>query len=43
MAAKTTVKLVFPLVFFIFPCMFIVLLVPAMLSISKSFMATFGQ
>ena len=43
MAAKTTVKLVFPLVFFIFPCMFIVLLVPAMISISKSFMATFGQ
>jgi tight adherence protein C len=43
MAAKTTVKLVFPLVFFIFPCMFIVLLVPAMLSISKSFTTTFGQ
>ena len=43
MAAKTTVKLVFPLVFFIFPCMFIVLLVPAMLSISKSFMTTFGH
>lgn len=37
MAAKTTVKLVFPLVFFIFPSMFIVLLVPAILSISKSF------
>ncbi len=37
MAAKTTVKLVFPLVFFIFPSMFIVLLVPALLSISKSF------
>ncbi len=43
MAAKTTVKLVFPLVFFIFPCMFIVLLVPAMLSISKSFATTFGH
>ena len=43
MAAKTTVKLVFPLVFFIFPCMFIVLLVPALLSISKSFHATFGH
>jgi tight adherence protein C len=41
MAAKTTVKLVFPLVFFIFPSMFIVLLVPAIISISKSFMATF--
>ena len=37
MAAKTTIKLVFPLVFFIFPSMFIVLLVPALLSISKSF------
>jgi tight adherence protein C len=43
MAAKTTVKLVFPLVFFIFPCMFIVLLVPAMLSISKSFTTAFGH
>ena len=41
MAAKTTVKLVFPLVFFIFPSMFIVLLVPAILSISKSFTANF--
>lgn len=41
MAAKTTVKLVFPLVFFIFPSMFIVLLVPALLSISKSFMTSF--
>jgi tight adherence protein C len=43
MAAKTTVKLVFPLVFFIFPSMFIVLLVPAILSIGKSFMGSFGQ
>jgi len=42
MAAKTTVKLVFPLVFFIFPSMFIVLLVPALISIGKSFMASFG-
>ena len=41
MAAKTTVKLVFPLVFFIFPSMFIVLLVPAIISISKSFMNNF--
>ncbi len=41
MAAKTTVKLVFPLVFFIFPSMFIVLLVPALLSISRSFMTSF--
>jgi tight adherence protein C len=43
MAAKTTVKLVFPLVFFIFPSMFIVLLVPAIISINKSFMSNFGQ
>jgi tight adherence protein C len=42
LAAKTTVKLVFPLVLFIFPSMFIVLLVPALLSIGKSFMANFG-
>jgi tight adherence protein C len=41
MAAKTTVKLVFPLVFFIFPSMFIVLLVPAIISISRSFTANF--
>ncbi len=32
-AAKTTVKMIFPLVIFIFPCMFIVLLGPAVLSI----------
>ncbi len=43
MAAKTTVKLVFPLVFFIFPSMFIVLLVPAIIAISKSFLENFGQ
>jgi len=43
MAAKTTVKLVFPLVLFIFPSMFIVLLVPAMISISRSFMSNFGH
>jgi tight adherence protein C len=41
MAAKTTVKLVFPLVFFIFPSMFIVLLVPAFISISKNLMNSF--
>jgi tight adherence protein C len=41
MAAKTTIKLVFPLVFFIFPSMFIVLLVPAVISISKSFANNF--
>lgn len=32
-AAKTTVKMIFPLVLFVFPCMFIVLLGPAIISI----------
>jgi tight adherence protein C len=36
MAAKTTVKIIFPLVLFIFPSMFIVLLGPAALSIIRS-------
>ncbi len=35
MAAKTTVKMIFPLVLFIFPSMFIVLLAPAVLSIAR--------
>ncbi len=35
MAAKTKIKIIFPLVLFIFPCIFIVLLAPALLSISK--------
>ena len=43
MAAKTTVKLVFPLVLFIFPSMFIVLLMPAIIAISKSLMLISGQ
>jgi tight adherence protein C len=34
-AAKTTVKMIFPLVLFIFPSMFIVLLAPAVLSIGR--------
>ncbi len=34
-AAKTTVKMLFPLVLFIFPCIFIVLLGPAYITISK--------
>ncbi len=39
MAAKTTVKIIFPLVFFIFPSMFIVLLGPAGLSIARGLAA----
>ncbi len=35
MAAKTTVKIIFPLVLFIFPSLFIVLLAPAVLSIMR--------
>lgn len=38
-AAKTKVKIIFPLVFCIFPCIFIVLLVPAMLSFFHNFSA----
>lgn len=41
MAAKTTVKLVFPLVLFIFPSIFIVLLGPAVISIAKTFSTVF--
>jgi len=37
MAAKTTVKLVFPLVLFIFPSLFLVVLGPAMITMSDSF------
>lgn len=36
-AAKTTIKLVFPLVFFIFPSLFLVTLGPAMIIMSESF------
>ena len=35
-AAKTKIKIIFPLVFFIFPCLFIVLLGPAVLTIMGS-------
>lgn len=35
-AAKTKIKIVFPLVFCIFPCLFIVLLAPALLTISST-------
>ncbi len=36
-AAKTKVKILFPLVLCIFPCLFIVLLAPALLSMARSF------
>jgi tight adherence protein C len=42
LAAKTTVKIIFPLVFFIFPSIFIVLLGPAVLSIMRG-MTIIGQ
>jgi len=42
MAAKTTVKIIFPLVLFIFPSMFIVLLGPAALTIMRG-MVVIGQ
>jgi tight adherence protein C len=37
LAAKTTIKLVFPLVFFIFPSLFLVTLGPAIIIMSESF------
>ena len=43
LAAKTTVKLMFPLVLFIFPSMFIVLLGPAALAISRNLGVLTGQ
>jgi tight adherence protein C len=39
MAAKTKIKILFPLVLFIFPCIFIVLLAPAILNIGKNMSA----
>jgi|SRR5579872_3462684 len=41
-AAKTTVKLVFPLVFFIFPSLFVVALGPAVITIMESFSKYLG-
>lgn len=41
LAAKTTIKLIFPLVLFIFPSMFIVLLAPAFLSILQNMQKLF--
>ena len=43
MAAKATIKLMFPLVLFIFPAMFIVLLGPAALTISRNLGALGGK
>jgi tight adherence protein C len=37
LAAKTTIKLVLPLVVFIFPCIFIVTVVPAIITVIQSF------
>ncbi len=39
MAAKNKIKILFPLVLFIFPCIFIVLLAPAILNIAKNMQA----
>jgi tight adherence protein C len=41
-AAKTTVKLIFPLVLFIFPTLFLVTLGPAIIIISEQFKQMFG-
>jgi tight adherence protein C len=43
MAAKTTVKLIFPLVLFIFPCLFLVTLGPAAIVMADAFKNFFHQ
>jgi tight adherence protein C len=42
-AAKLSVKLLFPLVFFIFPSLFVVVLGPAIISMADSFKSMFGH
>ena len=42
-AAKTTIKLIFPLVLFIFPCMFVVTIGPAIIIIQDQFKNLFNQ
>jgi hypothetical protein len=42
-AAKTTIKLIFPLVLFIFPSLFLVTLGPALIMMSESFQKCFNQ